>query len=44
VRTVYWRSILLAAWLALLVWAALHPTSGPAYDFHHAPASRASTP
>lgn len=43
-RTVYWRSILLAAWLALLVWAALHPAVGPAYDFHDASAIRASTP
>jgi hypothetical protein len=43
-RTVYWRSILLAVWVALLVWAALHPTAGPAYDFHDASATRASTP
>jgi len=44
VRTVYWRSILLAAWLALLAWAALHSTPGPAYHFHDVSAPPASTP
>ncbi|HEY0232871.1 MAG TPA: hypothetical protein VGC55_16620 [Dokdonella sp.] len=43
-RTVYWRSILLAAWLALLTWAAVQATPGTAYDFQGASAPRASTP
>ncbi|MET0227006.1 MAG: hypothetical protein ABW187_11230 [Dokdonella sp.] len=43
-RTVYWRSILLAAWLALPAFAALHATPARAYDFRHASTPRASTP
>ncbi|MEP7041666.1 MAG: hypothetical protein ABI843_01300 [Dokdonella sp.] len=45
-RTLYWRSILLAAWLLLLAWATLHATPGPppAYDFRDISAIRANTP